>query len=315
MKRLGTAITRRQCIAGLTAMWAAALAPERSLGSGEQHPLRLAVSVETLAGANVDDARAAFRVWLREIASVSGIKTAEAVPEVFLNSEELINEIRNGLLDSYGIVATELAQVYDVTEQNTIVLQDYLADGIEYVMLVHSGSPYRKISDLRGAQLVTHLHRDMVLLPAWLGTVLAANGLAMPEYFFGSHKHSDNINQVLLPVFFKRVDAACVARRNWEAAIELNPQLGRDLRPLLVSPRLIPIGFFFRKNTSAESRNALIQSIQAVASLTAGRQIMDIYQSQGFAARTMASMKPTLEMVRQFERLSGQQAGMRKGPG
>jgi hypothetical protein len=48
--------------------------------------------------------------------------------------------------------------------------------------------------------------------------------------------------------------------------------------------------------------------------LAAGRQIMDLYQSGGFAIKTMAAMKPTLEMVRQFERLSGLQAGLRKGP-
>jgi ABC-type phosphate/phosphonate transport system substrate-binding protein len=295
-------------------MWAAALAPTRGLGAGDQHPLRLAVSTEMLAGANVNDARTAYRIWIREISDFTGTQSAETVPEVFLSSEELIKAVRNDEIDCYGLVAPELAPILDVTAPDPIVLQDSLVEGIEYVLLVHNNSTFKKLSDLRGAQIVSHLHRDMVLLPAWLGTTLASNGLPMPERFFGSQRQSDKINQVVLPVFFHRLDAACVSRPNWQTAIELNPQLGRDLRPLIVSPAVIPTGFFFRKNTKAESRDALIKSIQATATLAAGRQIMDLYQSGGFAIKTMAAMKPTLEMVRQFERLSGLQAGLRKGP-
>ena len=36
-------------------------------------PLLGAVSVDTLAGANVNDARAAYRVWIREITNTLGI--------------------------------------------------------------------------------------------------------------------------------------------------------------------------------------------------------------------------------------------------
>ncbi len=306
-------ITRRRSITGLAAAVAAMLAPERCLGDNNVRPLRLAISADTLAGANVRDARAAYMVWLREVARQYTIKYIDVIPEVFIPSEELVRNVRQGLLECFGVTALELAKLTDLTDPDSLVLQDYLANGMEYVLLVHNSSQFRKLSDLRDARIVTHLHRDMVLLPAWLGTMLAANNLPQPDHFFASHKLSDNINQVVLPVFFRKFDAACVGRGNWETAVELNPQLGRDLRVQAVSPRLIPIVFGFRRNTSAEMRKAVIESIKSVSQFTAGQQIVALYQSRAFVEAPLSVMKPTLEMVRQYERVSGQQSGTRRG--
>src|SRR5208283_5439222 len=115
-------------------------------------------------------------------------------------------------------------------------------------------------------------HRDMVLLPAWLSITLAASNLPCPERFFASHKQNDKITQVVLPVFFRRADVACLARHDWDTAVELNPQLGRELRPLSISPKVIPIGFGFRRITRLEDRNDLIRAIQSISSYTAGQQ-------------------------------------------
>lgn len=314
MKNPEKQMTRREYLATMTAVAAALLEPGFCRSEAARAVLRLAISVETLAGANVNDARAAYRVWLREVAHQYGTQTAEPVPDIFIPSEDLIRQIRQGTLDCYGLTALELEGVAELTDPDSLVLQDYLAEGMEYVLLVHNSSPFKKVADLRDARIVSHLHRDMVLLPAWLSTLLAANNLPAPEHFFASHKLSDSLNQVVLPVFFRRVDGACVARRSWETAMELNPQLGRDLRSLAVSPKVIPIAFGFRRSTSASARKALIDAIQRINSVPAGQQIVALYQSHAFVQKPISAMKTTFEMVRQFERLSARQAGPRKGP-
>lgn len=272
------------------------------------HPLRFAVSAETLAGANLTDARAAYKVWLREIYGQLGNAIAEPVPEVFIASEDLVRGVRQGTLDCYGVTALELGKVVELTDPDSLVVEDYMADGMEYVLLVHGGSRFKQLADLRGAQVLSHLHRDMVLMPAWLNTMLAAENLPASEHFFAGNKLIGSLNQVVLPVFFGRVDGACLARRSWETAIELNPQLGHDLRPLAVSPKLIPILFGFRRNTNANARKALIDSIQRVYSVPAGRQMVALYQSTAFVVKPISVMKGTLEMVHKFERLHARQA-------
>ncbi|MGA9671645.1 MAG: PhnD/SsuA/transferrin family substrate-binding protein [Terracidiphilus sp.] len=305
-------MSRRQCLA-MTGAAAVALASSLRASGSDRTVLRVAISIQTLAGANVTDARAAYRVWLREVALQYTAQTAETVPEIFISTEDLIRGIRQDTIDCYGVTALELAKLADVTDPDSLVLQDYLANGMEYVLLVHNASQFRTLGDLRGSHIVSHLHRDMVLLPAWLGTMLAANGLPQPDHFFAAQTLNDKINQVVLPVFFHRVDAACLARQSWDTAVELNPQLGRDLRTLAISPKIIPIVFGFRRNTNASLRKTLIDAIQRISSVPGGQQIVALYQSRSFVVRPISVMTPTLEMVRQFEHVSAQQGGVRKG--
>lgn len=174
-------------------------------------------------------------------------------------------------------------------------------------------SPFKTIADLKGARLLSHLHRDMVLLPAWLSTMLAASNLPQAERFFGSITPCDKVNQVVLPVFFRHADGACLERQNWETAVELNPQLGRNLHILSVSPKVIPIAICFRRNLNANARTACVDAMLRIASSTAGKQITAFYGAHGFATRPTSCMNGTLELVRQYERISAQQSNSRKG--
>ena len=117
----------------------------------------------------------------------------------------------------------------------------------------------------------------------------------------------------MLPVFFRRAGGAYLARRSWETAVELNPQLGRDLRVLAVSPRIIPIAIGFRRNCNAMGRKLLLDSMLNVTSTASGRQMAALYQANRFLQRPASVMKGTLEMIRQYERVSAQMAGPRNG--
>jgi ABC transporter, phosphonate, periplasmic substrate-binding protein len=297
-------VTRRRCLSLMAGAASDFLRPRFGLADKAPRILTAAISTDTLAGANVNDARAAYKVWIREVTRQLPSAIAQMDPEIFISSEEMIRSIRQGSIECFGITALEFVKVADLVDPDYLVLQDYLADGLEYVLLVHDKSPIKKIADLRGAQLLTHFHRDMVLAPAWLGTLLAGNSLPGAERFFGAQKLTDNLNQVLLPVFFRRADAACISKRNWETTIELNPQLGRDLRAVAISPKLVPLGIAFRRGCSAEGRRTLIESILKVSSLTGGQQIISLYQARDFVVRPTSVMNRTLEMVRQFERVS-----------
>jgi len=276
-------------VALIAAAAAATQAPGFCWGEKDRKFLRMAVSIETLAGANINDARAAYRVWINEISRTSEQVPVDIVPDVFIPSENLIRDIRQGTVQCYGITALEFAKVVDLTDPEFVVIQDYLADGLEYVLLVHASSPFKRIADLRGGKIGALLHRDMVLLPAWLDIMLAASNLPAAEHFFGSLSFHDKVDQVLLPVFFRHSDGACVGRQSWETAVELNPQLGRDLRPLAVSPRIVPDAVFFRRNCDAEGRKLLIDLMLHISNTVAGKQIATLYQSNGFVIRQISA--------------------------
>ncbi len=297
-------MNRRQCMATLAAAATAALAPRLGLSERDRAILRMAISVETLIGVNINDARAAYRVWISRAFHQNGQANVEFDPEIFVPSEQILREVRLGAVDCYGVNALEFAKVADLTDPENLLLLSYLADGIDYVLLVHKNSPFKKIEDLRGAQIATHLNHDMVLLPAWLDTMLASKGLPEASRFFSGLTPYEKLTQVMLPVFFRRLDGACLARRNWETATELNPQLGRDLWPIAISPRVIPCAIGFRRGCSPPAVKQFIDSLLRVSKQPEGQQILALYQANGFVVRPTSVMNSTLEMVRQHERIS-----------
>jgi len=132
------------------------------------------------------------------------------------------------------------------------------------------------------------------------------------DAFFSQQIIRDSLTQVVLPVFFQRVEVAALAHRSFETAVEMNPQLGRDLHMLAISPTVIPIALCFHKNCSQEGKRILIRSISKSEALPAGRQIVALYQSQTMVERPTSCMNLSLEMVRQYERISTHTSGQRK---
>ncbi|MFP5229873.1 MAG: PhnD/SsuA/transferrin family substrate-binding protein [Acidobacteriota bacterium] len=294
-------LTRRHLLQLMAGGLAASLSPRTVLADSGM--VTVAISADTLGGANINDARAAYRIWTQEVTRHLGAVRAVVNPQIFLPSDELLRDVRAGTVDCYGITALEYMKVADITDPNFILLQDSLADGMEYILVVNNQSSFHSIADLRGAQMIVHHHPELVLAPTWLETTLAASSLPPVDHFFGNIVSRNNINQVALPVFFRRVDAACLARHSWETAVELNPQLGRSLRVLAVSPKLVPIFVAFRRHCSDAGRSALIDAIRNITSVAAGQQIVALYQSHSFVVRTAAVLKTTVDMLTGYQRV------------
>jgi ABC-type phosphate/phosphonate transport system substrate-binding protein len=305
-------ITRRQFSRWLVGLAVGGVFARHSFGQTSGRVLLCAVSIDTLAGANVNDARAAYRVWIREITNTLGATSVAAVPDIFVPSEQIVQMIRRGEIDLFGITAWEYAKVVDFVDATSLLVEESMADGMEYVLLVHNASPFKKLSDLHGGHLATHAHRDMNLMPAWIGNLLANDNLPRMDLFFADQVARSSVTQVVLPVFFRRMDAACLSRRYFDIAVELNPQLGKDLHALAISPKVVPITLCFHKNCSPASVAILKSSIARSAALPAGQQINALYQTRTFISRPSSCMNGTLEMLHQYARVVARTPGLRK---
>jgi ABC-type phosphate/phosphonate transport system substrate-binding protein len=267
-----------------------------------ESPFRLAISASQLAGVNFNDARASIHVWLQQAVRNLRIRV-ELVPEVFLDSERMIRAIREGTLDGFSITAWEFMKASSLIDPGFLMVSQYTAQGLHYLMVVHRTSPIRSLAQLRDRQVLTLEHPSMCLSSAWLATQLASQGLPAPERFFGSQEARPKLTQVLLPVFFQRADAACVTNRGLATAIELNPQLGRDLRTLVASPAVVAGFFAFHRACPPAERQRFQQALLEMGSDPASQQILALFQATTFSTRTVAFLEPTLAMLRQYERL------------
>lgn len=296
-------ITRRQFATAVVGLTASAHCVFLKKAWAERPPIRVAVSMDTLAGANVNDARAAYRVWGQEIAKTLALRNAEILSQVFIPSAELIQMIRSGQVDCFALTALEYASVMNLVDPDCAIIEDYALDGLDYILLVRNDSAYKTIEDLRGRSLILFHHRDTSMLRIWLSIQLAHAGCPDIDQFFDAPEMREQVTEVILPVFFRRTQAAGISRRAFDMAVELNPQLGRELRAISTSPKVIPDGFWFRKDCDPEDRRAFQRSMLLLDTIPAGRQVLALYQSTGFQQRPCSIMNGTVEMIHQFERL------------
>jgi ABC-type phosphate/phosphonate transport system substrate-binding protein len=294
-------LTRRNFLTRL-AMGTAGVMLSAPSSPAEETPIRVGVSMDTLAGANINDARAAYRVWGDQISQTLALRHARMLEQVFFPTDQMTQLIRTGQIDCFALTALEYARALEFIDQDVMMVEDYSLNGIENILLVHRDSPYGKLADLKGLKLPTLHHRDTALFQAWLDVELARAGLPPADKFFETIAPHDKASEVLLPLFFRREQVAGISRRAFDLACELNPQLGRDLRVLATSPRIIPVGFWFRKGGNADDKRAFQQAMQRLSTVTAGRQVLALYQSTGFAAKPCSIMAPTLDLIRQYER-------------
>ena len=138
-----TLIGRRQFAVALAGLAAGAAFSRGRYAWAEGPPLRVAVSLDTLAGANVNDARAAYRVWGQEIASTLALRHAEMLNQVFIPSAELIQMIRAGKVDCFALTALEYSRITDLVDPNCALIEDYALNGMDYLVLVQNDSPHR----------------------------------------------------------------------------------------------------------------------------------------------------------------------------
>ena len=293
--------TRRQCLRKL-AMAVAALASTPCL-MGEVPQMRMALSLDLLAGINATDSRAAYKVWAEQVISRFGLKHFEMLPEVFYSSTRLLPMLRARQVECLGLSAQEIYKVQNELDMDTAMLEDYSADGLEYVVLVQNTSPFHHLEELKNRRMIIHRHRDTVLLPLWLEVQMNTGKQGACEEFFESLSYRDKVNEAILPLFFGKTDAIGITRRAFQTAAELNPQLGRQLRVLLVSPKLVLDALMVRKGCDPLLKQQLIQAITGLSSIPAGKQLLSLYESKGFVIRPGSVFAGTFELIKRHDKM------------
>jgi hypothetical protein len=144
-ERMGSRLTRRRCLALMAGAASAGLAPRFCRGENGLRLLRLAASIDTLGGTNIQDASAGYVGWIDGAFRRDGIQTVKLVPGLYLPSEKLIQGVRLGEIDSFIVTTQEFSVLAAFTFLESIVIQDFQGDGLEYELLVHNNSPYKKL--------------------------------------------------------------------------------------------------------------------------------------------------------------------------
>jgi ABC-type phosphate/phosphonate transport system substrate-binding protein len=280
----------------LQAVEAVATAPSNTV-------LRLGFSSSLFAGVNENDAKAAMKVWAQAILTEHRVGIiAEA--KVLNGGEEITSAVRDKLVDTVTLSVEEYCALgRELLCTNAIFGVSAGALTEEYLLLVHHDSNLGRIDDLRGHSLVLFENARAALAPVWLETLLLKSGLGQTHRFCGRVMQATKLSQVVLPVFFRQADACVVTRRGFQTMVELNPQVGQQLRTLVASPALIPSAFLFRADYTDPTKEVILGETGKVHSTAGGQQILTLFQCENLELHSVSVLDPSVELVATHRRL------------
>ena len=267
-------------------------------------PFRIGFSSACFTEVNENDGKAAVKVWAQALARERGIP-ADPQPRILKGVGEIAGALTNKLVDAINLTTEEYWALHGqvALNQSIFSVRDNAIEE-EYVLLVHRASGLQRLADLHGRSVGIHQGPRAALAQAWLETLLLQEGFGFTTNFFGRIVLVPKITKVVLPVFFRQMDACVVTRKGFETMIELNPQTGQQLKTLAVSPPVGPFLFCFRADYVSPIRTQIIGEIGNWHTTPAGRQILTIFQCEGLAERPIAAINSTLELLTTHAKLS-----------
>lgn len=262
-----------------------------------ERPIRLSFSASMFAGINDADAKASVKVLVTTLSKEKNIEVDET-PPIFTTTEAMHAALSERRVDSVAVTADELWVLrhdHPALDQSLVVAQR--DPGEEYVLLVRKDRGIQSLADLHGARLTAHFSSRMRVGYFWLELMLARQGLPDSERFFAETNRSTKLNKVVLDVFFKKADCCLVSRRNLAAVFEMNPQVGRQLVPLLESERLATRMFLYHKEQALRFEALLKMLFDNIGATVSGRQALTIFQVEQIVEVPPDELIRSLEML------------------
>lgn len=269
--------------------------------------MRIGLVRNGFTNVNQTDAKAALKVCAQSLGTKKGYEMNVTV--LTFDSED------------------QLAQAVYEASLNLVVIQAryYLKNGLEslldpiclpteskqsqgpheYLLLVREDSSYKTLSDLKDQEILLMKSITCELSKFWIETLLMEESNEPFDHFFSSSRNAHKPSDVILPVFFGTTEACVVHRPAFDIMIELNPQLGRQLRAIAVSKPLVDALVCMPKKDPSISlyRKDIIDTMTAINEDIYGKQILTLFKTEGMIRFKEEHLIETRALVEQHYRL------------
>jgi phosphonate transport system substrate-binding protein len=269
-------------------------------------PFRVAFSARMFVGVNENDARASVKVWALALGKEQNIPVDPAI-QILSGIDAIASALLRNEIDCITLTTDEYWVLRNRVQMGPFffgIKNGQITE--EYLVLVHERSGINKLEDLHGRSLSIFESPRASLSPIWLNTLLIKSGLPQAEKHFGKIARGSKMNVVILPVFFRQIDACLISRDGFLTMTELNPQVGKQLKVLAQSSPMVPVLFCFRGSYVSKDREKLRASIGNVHKTIAGRQTVTLFQTEKLAEYPIKEIDGAIELLDEYQRLCEQ---------
>ncbi len=271
--------------------------------------VRIILSTGALTDINVNDATAAFRVWLRELGRRLNVPvTKDAM--ILSSLQEIARELDR---HSNHLVSLSLPEYLSFDAERftrSIYLTKSGSDGSaghRYFLLVRENGPIQELGDLRGKKLVHYENRETTMAQDWLEYQLAEAGQVGSTELLKSYTKDSDLSKSVLGVFFGKVDACLVSDRSFDLLCELNPQLRLKLKVLAKSPVIVSGAMFTQMGYDSQLEIQISRSLEMLGDDVAGKQILTMFRTDSVYHADISDLQDSIDLYKKWTRGRGRE--------
>jgi ABC-type phosphate/phosphonate transport system substrate-binding protein len=257
--------------------------------------VRLVYSINAINANSVRDATAVNAVLAEHIKTKYEHK-GEIQIVIAQNREELIRQLKEG----FELTVVSTSEYLQLRKQFNLIPsftnQTNGKVGMKFLLIVHKDEQISKISELEGKDIYMQSQENSEIEEMLLNKLLKDEKLPSSKKFFRNIIKSPATNNVVLPVFFKKVKAALVTEESLNILKEINPQLEKKLKIIYRSPSLILGLSCFNGNSNSSETKRLSEIILSLNTDSYGKQLLDLFVSEKLVPYKEEYLKDYLEL-------------------
>ena len=242
--------------------------------------LLVGYSSRVFVDVDLEDAKAVTNLWTDILTRQSGYKAGANVT-IYQDLQTLEKDVKAKKSDLLVVMACEFLEIKSRVTLDPILVSEF-ENGVyeEMVLLVRKEKNISSFSNLRHKPIAIPKGLFMTTCQLWLETCLMREGILNPKTFFSNMKEVQKPSQAVLQVFFKQVDACIVNRNAFTTMIELNPQVGKELMPVVTSPG-IPGGVVsIRVDLDDQDKKSIFDTLTAMHTNPQGKQLLTFFRKK-----------------------------------
>lgn len=301
------AYSATHCLVALALMSASWLSVQGAddVGSSAATPLRFAFSARMFTDVNENDAKASVKAWALALARERQVPMSTE-PIILSSAADLKQALINATIDGAAVTAEEYLSLEPELRSTNLFMSFVGGQYTEqYQLLVRTDSGITGLRGLSGRKIALFDNPRASLAPLWLDLMLSREGLGTPTNHFAQVLKAQKLVKVVLPVFFRQMDACIVTDRGFQTMCELNPQIRAQLRTLVSSPKLVPALGFIRRGYDSPLRGSLLAALRNLEKSAAGAQVLTLFQSDQMHEGPVSLLDTALELLEAHGRQCG----------
>jgi phosphonate transport system substrate-binding protein len=251
--------------------------PQKKPETGNNETYGVAFLRTMFLNADYNDAKAAIKVYVQNLTDelLTGFTMK---PVYFENTDELLRNYSKENLAVISLSSIDYLSYKSKLSLYPVLVNSGKIDPLEnYLILIRKDDNINTIDALADKRIGMLPKENNPIPVMWLNVLLGPAKITKIEKPFNNIITDKTESQLILSLFFGQLNACVVSKTSFETMVEINPQIGKQLKILKSSPGYLRVvSSFTSKFKKSKFSDKLLEHLTSLDNYAAGRQLFTL---------------------------------------